>query len=367
MPQKNYIELSHYLIAHNCKPVRTYSINKMNMPQLLLSINQEEDREIFNHIYLTCFNDPECKELETTFSGGISMKANKQLFAYKVWRSSYNIDLVVKAAGYFRIIIQNIQSHKPGEHLSGHQSFYKLQKELLKDGVDIKEYAIENGADVKKEILKPLIKAETGCIFGKTYLNCHHIDYHQSYPAGLVNTHPEFEKTMTRLYLGRNMHPMNKDIMDMSIGYMQSGIIKYKYAHLARDAMNDNWHRVTNLAEKVKAAGFQVLLYNTDGFWYVGKNGAYHGEGEGNDMGQWQNDHVDCTLRIKSPGAYEFMERKKYTPVLRGKTNLDLKKPREEWVWGDIFNTAADEVIRYQFIEGEGIVEVTTDKFGEEE
>jgi hypothetical protein len=274
---------------------------------------------------------------------------------------------VVKAAGYFRIIIQNIQSHKAGEHLSGHQSFYKLQKELLKDGVNIKDYAIENGADVKKEILKPLIKAETGCIFGKTYLNCHHIDYHQSYPAGLVNTHPEFEKTMTRLYLGRKMHPMNKDIMDMSIGYMQSGIIKYKYAQLARDAMNDNWHRVTNLAEKVKAAGFQVLLYNTDGFWYVGKNGAYHGEGEGNDMGQWQNDHVDCTLRIKSPGAYEFMERKKYTPVLRGKTNLDLKKPREEWVWGDIFNTAADEVIRYQFIEGEGIVEVTTDKFGEEE
>ena len=30
--------------------------------------------------------------------------------------------------------------------------------------------------------------------------NVHHIDFHNSYPAGLVNTHPEFKDVITFLY-----------------------------------------------------------------------------------------------------------------------------------------------------------------------
>ena len=54
------------------------------------------------------------------------------------------------------------------------------------------------------------------------------------------------------------------------------------------------------------ANGDKILGHNTDGIWYQGP--VYHGEGEGNDLGQWRNDYVDCRFRAKSSGAYEFIE-----------------------------------------------------------
>lgn len=97
-----------------------------------------------------------------------------------------------------------------------------------------------------------------------------------------------------------------------------------------------------------------VLLYNTDGIWYCGD--VYHGEGEGKRLGEWENDHINCMFRAKSAGSYEFVEDGKYYPVVRGRTNLDLITPRENWKWGDIFKKEA-KVIEFYWLAGEGITD----------
>lgn len=126
---------------------------------------------------------------------------------------------------------------------------------------------------------------------------------------------------------------------------------------MAKDAIADNNKRLFDLSQKISDSGRQVMLWNTDGVWYQGD--IYHGEGEGKKLGDWENDHVNCSLRIKSKGAYEYIEDGKYYPVLRGYTKLDKVKPRNEWKWGDIFHTDA-VVIEFYWREGIGL----TDKEG---
>ena len=116
---------------------------------------------------------------------------------------------------------------------------------------------------------------------------------------------------------------------------MQSKWCGYKYAHLSRDAITDNNNRIIKLSDELSSQGRVILSYNTDGIWYQGE--IYHGNGEGHDLGQWENDHINCQFRMKSDGSYEFIENGKYYPVVRGYTRLDRIKPRTEWVWGDIY------------------------------
>ena len=48
---------------------------------------------------------------------------------------------------------------------------------------------------------------------------------------------------------------------------------------------------------------------------------------------------IDVQFSARSKGCYEYIDKEGiYHPVVRGKTTLDDKKPREEWVWGDIYN-----------------------------
>ena len=52
--------------------------------------------------------------------------------------------------------------------------------------------------------------------------------------------------------------------------------------------------------------------------------------------------------------GYEFVEDGHYEPVVRGITELDLIKPREEWQWGDIFRNY--KLLVPYFDDKEGIV-----------
>ena len=80
-----------------------------------------------------------------------------------------------------------------------------------------------------------------------------------------------------------------------------------------------------------------MIARSTDCIWYEGE--IYHGEGEGKALGEWSNDHTNCTFRAKSKGVYEYIENGKYTVVARGYYELDKIKPRDLWSWGDIYNT----------------------------
>ena len=147
------------------------------------------------------------------------------------------------------------------------------------------------------------------------------------------------------------------EIGKFTIGYMQSKYCHYSLSKLSRDAIKVNNNKIRKLSEDLIKSGRTILLYNTDGIWYTGD--IYHGENEGPDLGQWRNDHTDCILRIKSAGAYEFIEDKVYHPVVRGYTNLDKLKDRSQWEWGDIFN--ATEVI-YKLTK-DGITNIKGDLF----
>lgn len=236
------------------------------------------------------------------------------------------------------------------DHISGWKAFRLFYNKCKEYNIDLDTYRISNGKEVKEEIESPLIFFKN---YDKIYKNANHIDFHNSYPAGLANTHPEFKPIVEYFYEKRREDPVNKMVLNATIGYMQSiQCCDAAWAQLSRDAINDNNDRIRELAMRIALSGRYILGYNTDGIWYKGN--PYHGEGEGTNLGQWENDHINCTLRAKSNGAYEYIENGKYTPVLRGFTNYDIIKPREQWQWGDIYRTDC-ALLTYTFIKGEGV------------
>ena len=100
-----------------------------------------------------------------------------------------------------------------------------------------------------------------------------------------------------------------------------------------------------------------MIRYKTDGFWCQGD--VFHGEGEGHDLGEWENDHSDCKIRVNSDGVYEYEEAGVYHPVIRGRTWLDRYLDRSQWHWGDIYNPDAEHIIEWLFEEGIGVYEQT--------
>ena len=142
---------------------------------------------------------------------------------------------------------------------------------------------------------------------------------------------------------------MCKNILNFSIGFMQSlGGCSARWAHLSRDAIKDNNDRVRELARRLDKSGRLVISFNTDGIWYRGP--VFHGKGEGDNMGDWHNDRINCQFRMKSDGAYEFIEDGIYYPVVRGISN-DVKG---DWQWGDIYTDKAQAQL-FTFTEEEGI------------
>ncbi len=313
-------------------PVSTFDVNK-------------EGAKAFNKIYLWLKNQ-NLHELERTSSGSIKNGPHVKRPAWDIKVNHYCVELTVVMEGKaWRIQFRT----KLPKGMSGKKAFTVFKRLLLKDGVDLEKMAIDNGPEVKKEIEHYLVKPYHKFFLNKTYENAHHIDFHSSFAGGLANTHPEFRKTLEWLYEHREKSDVNKNILNFSIGYMQSlQGCKAKWAHLSKDAISDNNKRVLDIVKRLEETGRTVLLLNTDGVWYNGP--LYHGEGEGSGLGQWQNDHKNCRFRMAGAGAYEFIEKGKYYPVIRGIPN-DTKT---NWQWGDIYKEKAIPSI-FSFTKEEGV------------
>lgn len=320
--------------------------------------------DLFNKFYFALKDDELPHKIVRTPSGGISIKhGNFKLPCYDIIpqytakNKFKGIEItVLSISGMCRIQF----SSKPENGLSGTQAFRKFVQICKKFDIDIENYAVDyqTGKAAKEQIEKPLIKLQRPSVRNGTYRNVHHIDYNSSFPSGLINTHPEFKPAIEYIYeqhvRAKKNHTMDlaKSILNNSIGYMQSPCTKYAYTLLARDAINDNHDRIVKLAETLTKAHRVILAYNTDGIWYAGD--IYHNKDEGECLGQWKNDHVNCTFRAKSDGAYEFIEDGIYHPVVRGRTIYDTIKPRTEWQWGDIYRSDCNPII-YTFDERKGI------------
>ena len=346
---KPYARLRHAAYTH--KP------NALKIPITKLHYTSD-NVALFNSIYFYIKSRKDFNKIERTASGGISNRCPLSL-RHKRWdlRSSDSwIELtIIENAGMWRIQVSP-NKEKDTPILSGRQAYFMFREFIKKFNIDLESYAVKNGAIINTKIEKPLIALSHEPLRkNRVFHGVNHIDFHNSYPAGLANTHPEFREGIEYLYNNRKRKPEYKDLLNFTIGFFHSKYCQYKYAQLAKDAIEDSNRRVLELAERVERANRVVLLYNTDGFWYLGK--PYHGEGEGAGLGQWHNDHIDCKFRAKSAGAYEYVENEEYHPVIRGHTNLDEIKDRDSWEWGDIYQEEA-VIKKYAFSEEKGIYEV---------
>lgn len=340
-----------------CKLSKTVNFRKI--PVNAYFPNDESIRE-FNEIYIWAKTNIKNK-IKRTPSGGISyskINFKPPMWDVEIGGTWIGLTLILWE-GCWRIQMRFGAEDKTKQY--GTQSFAVFKKKLIAANIDLDSYAIDNGAEVKKEIEKPLIKLERR--FGLQDLifdGVNHIDFHNSYPAGLVNTHPEFKDVITELYEKRKTNEIYKAILNHSIGYFQSlKCCNARWAHLSRDAIKDNNDRIRDLAKRLKDSGRIILAYNTDGIWYKGE--VYHGVGEGKGLGEWENDHVNCRWRAKSAGAYEFIEDGTYKAVVRGRTLLDRIKPRDYWEWGDIYNKMAQPIVFF-WKEDEGIIQVKEER-----
>jgi len=298
----------------------------------------DDNIKFFNKLVKQCYSK-KYNKIVRTVGGNISVKTLPPAFDIRNTKSLIELT-VIDCSGLYRLQLRNVKSEDIDNVLPGWKAFKEFYKLCLDFNIDLKDYIIENGAEVKTEIEKYIIKMGNEFFKDKIHKNAHHIDFHSAFPSGLIETHPEFTGVITKLYNERKTNEIYKLILNATIGYMQSEpCCKARWAHLSRDAINRNNTKIRELAKRLEKSGRVILGYNTDGIWYVGD--IYHGKGEGSGLTEWSNDHTNCTIRFKSAGAYEFIENGVYTPVLRGHTKLDDIKPRSKWQWGDIYQDLA--------------------------
>lgn len=328
-------------------------INKKFLPKNTLDLSKPEQVEKFNEILAWAREN--CEEIE--YNGRWEsideeiqkFRSGKNQFIFS--NESNSVWVLFICANYmiYSINIRDV-SDSQVKQLRGHQAFIRFINMCKKMNIDLRKYEVsrEEGLKIKETIKKPWISGSYLLEYGETYENVHHIDFHNSYPAGLVNTHPEFKEVVEYFYKGRKKHPEFKAVLNFTVGYMQSPFCGFKYAQLSKDAIDDNLKRISSLTDILMMGGRKVLAWNTDGIWYQGE--IFHGAefGEGTELGQWENDHTNCTFRMKSGGSYEYIEDGKYKPVVRGRTKLEETKPRDQWQWGDIFHNDAALIKMYR-------------------
>lgn len=291
--------------------------------------------------------------IKRTPSGGISIK-KLRLPAYDLVADKNNgCELIVlglnedDSPAFYRVQYRayNKEFDKDGNEIKmyGRHAINEFEKELKKDNINLEDYYIDNGIEVKKTIETYMIALERESFVNRTFTNAHHLDIHNSFPSGMAEFIPEWRPAIERLYYSRKEHPENKNILNLTCGYFQSTkCFKARLAHVSKYAIARNNQKVREMARWLKATGRMVIAYNTDGIWFTGDSTSFNSK----ILGEWEEDHTNCTIRFKSKGAYEYIENNTYTPVIRGSTLLDKVKPRDQWSWGDIYQEQAN-IIKY--------------------
>lgn len=355
------INWSKYKNYHSLKP------NKNKMPINQFSTSQE-DLDEFNEIYKYCYDLAQQGILHDFVKGdsGCIRYSRGMLRGpmWGIWHTKTMIMLILRHpedAHFYKFVV-GFTKDKDDKKGKGRNAFCTYKYELSKDGIVLEDYALKGtkaeNEEVKKTIEKPLIESKV--MFGRTFYNAHHLDLNSSYQAGISKAFPEFKPTIERIYNKRNDNPVYKDILNMTQGYMQSDIVQYRFAHISKAGIDWNNQRIREITKDLENAGRRILGYNTDGVWYQGE--IYHDENEGTALGQWKNDAINCQLRYKSHGCYEYIGQKlkkgeylppKYYPVFRGESTYEMEKPKDQWEWGDIFKGSE---YKYKLVPGEGVI-----------
>lgn len=327
---------------------------------IYIPVTRTDNPDEFNEV-LFSYNKRGYNKLNRTPSGGISVKGFRGT-GISLTTNKWGAELIIiDYEGCFRLQFRNKildDIDEVEKKITGKQSLNKFYQELKQIGIDLEDYAIDNGKEVKETIEKPMIKLERHSFTDITFENAHHIDINSSYPAGVKEYHPEFGPVIDKWYrLKREGNKEYKAYLNLMIGTMQSKYIGYKYADISAYAIKRNNDKIIEMAQWLKNNGRTVISYNTDGIWFIGE--PYPNSSK--ELGEFKQDHTNCKFRAKSAGAYEFIEDGKYYPVIRGKTRLDDIKKRDEWRWGDIYQDSAQETKKYRVTIERG-VEVVYEK-----
>lgn len=332
----------------------TQDVNRMLIP------TTKVDKDIFDE-YVRMYNDKyERGEIQRGFiltpSHGISIKRcnlRKNLNTYEVFQTKSMHELmVIEPEGMFRLQWwHGAPKEFLKEKLSGRKCYIILKRELEKDGVDISKLYIQNGEEIKEQMPSPLIGVTKKTFYGVTFDNCHHVDINSAYPHFISKYHPELRPTIERMYDQRKNNPHYKLILNASYGWFQSKFFAYKMADASKYALEQTILTLQKLAAKIEKEGGMIIAYNVDGIWYrretplkLTKKG----------LGGIKTDHKYCKLRYKSNGVYEYIEKGKYYPVVRGKFKYEEEVDKKDWKWGDIYKSGA---IGYKITDEYGIAE----------
>ena len=281
--------------------------------------NNVAGMEEFNKVYKQVL-EMKMNTMKRTRSGGICVsRKNKRnnIYSYSVKerQNGAGIEMLVVAYG----CCWRFQWRQTKDHL-GHFNFRRFLQMCQTHNIHIQKYAVKNGLAIKKTITPAPIKLERNIYENHWFRNgnIHHIDLHSSYPAGLSQAYPEFKPLVEELYSKRKVKDEYKDLLNHSIGFFQSKSVNYKYANLAKSAIDYNNKRIAELAKLIKKNRGSIILYNTDGIWYRGP--IFDSKDRGNKLGQWDYDYKNVKeFHVKSVGCFEFIdENGNYVSKARG-------------------------------------------------
>lgn len=345
-----------------------YSIkpNKNKIPKNCFTF---DDLEEFNEIYL--YAKTHYKRVKHTKSQGISNKREEKFYErYFIVKGNQRFELVIICyEGCYRFLLQN-KKHQDNT-ISGQQACRELYKWCDNYNIDLTKYAtdVDQGLIEKSRIEKPHIEILTDIKRfrqGESIPHVYHMDFRSSYASRISEAIPELKPMYEDIFSHRKENNgYYKHVLTNSIGCWQSPycvdynnrrtVKPYEFAYLSKIAINGTRAKVEEKIAKLKEKGFIPLVSNTDGIWYYSPtHEAYHDNEEGDNLGNWQNDHKDCIFCMTSKGAYQFIENNKVTSVVRGICNLDAVEPdRSKWQFKDILRIK--EVYAYKFDENIGV------------
>ena len=156
--------------------------------------------------------------------------------------------------------------------INGRQAFNKFKKDCEKLGIDLESYRVDEelGYEIKQTIEKPKIAVASNLFLNKTFEHVNHLDINSSYPAGLAESHPEFDPLIRKYFKKRKTNKDYKAILNLTIGFMQSIYVDYRYSQLSKDAIHVNNRKVDEMTRWLQKHDRVVLLWNTDGIWFAG-------------------------------------------------------------------------------------------------
>ena len=350
---------------------------KKSIPQTTFGF---DERDRWNDIYRFCVAN--MVEDRHTARGYISHKRSvKFLDRYLVQNTNlyFSLTIISTEYGMYRFILKNRPSNVTVDNpITGIKALRELHNTADQFGVDLKKYAVgeELGWKIKQEIVSPKIEMIGSRCFVDTedyndMARIYHIDLNSAYFSALIRKYPEMTEMANYLYEHRKDNDgYYKHVLTNSIGCMQSqwcpNVFKdsdylyapYQLSKLSKVAVNGCRAAVEELGKRLEARGYDVLMYNTDGIWYIGgKMHPYHDENEGTGLGQWKTDHVATNFCMRSAGCYQYVEDGVCHTVARGIYGYDaIESDRSKWEYGIIMNNTGFDVKTYKFKKGIGVI-----------